>query len=89
MSQTQKLGIHPHVVRVTSERFASDFGASRNQFHHHWCNPLRIGQSYVKETLQEPPNVLPSGPFNKSFPASHGPKFIPALRFKSRGQIQR
>src|SRR5580693_1603563 len=58
--------------------YFSDSGNTLKQFHHQWCNPLPLDQSYVKDRLQRPPNVLPSGPFNKSFPASHRPKFIHA-----------
>jgi hypothetical protein len=37
---------------------------------------IPIEKSYVKALLQCPPNVVLSGPFNKSFPASHGTEFI-------------
>lgn len=34
-------------------------------FHLPWCNQKNGAESYVKEGLQRPPNVLPSGPFKK------------------------
>jgi hypothetical protein len=37
---------------------------------------IPIEKSYVKALLQCPPNVVLSGPFKKSFPASHGTDFI-------------
>jgi hypothetical protein len=42
------------------------------EFHHQWCNSQSVVKSCVNEGLQRPLNVLLSGPFKKSFPASHG-----------------
>src|ERR1039457_23194 len=43
----------------------NDSGNFFRSFHHRWCNPRKIEQSYVKEGLQRSPNVLLSGPFKK------------------------
>src|SRR5471030_3336069 len=42
------------------------------KFHYHWCNSRGVPKSYVNGGLQRPLNVLLSGPFKKSFQASHG-----------------
>jgi hypothetical protein len=47
---------------------------------------IPIEKSYVKALLQYPLNVLLSGPFKKSFPASHGSDFTHGPKGFFRGQ---
>ena len=79
------VGFHQGAIKerpvfVTSSLIMEAFAATSNaplsgrcsNFHRHWCNSRRAPKSIVNRALQRPPNVLPSGPFKKSFQASHG-----------------
>ena len=86
------VGFHQGAIKerpvfVTSSLIMEAFAATSNaplsgrcsNFHRHWCNSRRAPKSIVNRALQRPPNVLPSGPFKKSFQASHG-AFYPRPR---------
>jgi hypothetical protein len=65
---------------VTLVTPAAPYSTVGTEIHQGWCNSKSEHQTYVKETLQPPPNVLPSGPFKKVFSASHGTGLFRCLR---------
>jgi len=82
---------HQTLLRVTLVVFLLGpitlWSAHYIEFHRPWCNSKEVPKSCVNEALQLPPNVLLSGPFKKSFPASHGMSFIHRPARYIQGQI--